>query len=376
MRIALLTVGTRGDAQPIVALSAELARRGHLTSLGVPPNLVAFAKRARLDVVPLGNDSQAFMESTEGRELLASGNVNEFMERLRAVAHDQAAQRNAEMRDLCEGADVIVSGALTEHQALSLAERSDIPLVLIHICPIRTTGAVANPLVTTSELPASQNRETHELFDRIWWKGAEADVNAQRAELGLAPTDRPTTARVKERGDVEIQAYSSSLVPDLGWGDSRPVVGFIDLCAEDYRNLGETDVDAGLDAWLNDGPPPAYFGFAEHAGDQAERHAGDDRQGHRRARDACPGERRLERDGRWRERRPGSGRAGREPRRRPSPLHPGGPPRRIRHDGCVAAGRAADDGVLRLRRSALLGHRSSASAWAATYGSRRSPSKP
>jgi len=261
VRIALVTVGTRGDVQPIVALGTELARRGHQVSVGVPPNLVAFAGRARLDAVPIGSDSQAFMESTEGEELLAAGNVEEFMRRLRAVGHAQAAQRNAEMRDLCDGAEIIVSGALTEHKALSLAEAAEVPLVLLHTCPLRTTGAVANPLVTTDELSAPENRETHEIFDHIWWKGAEADVNLHRAELGLAPTDRPTTARVQACGDVEVQAYSAALVPGLEWGDSRPVVGFVDLSAEDYRHLGETEVDARLQAWLDDGPPPVYFGF-------------------------------------------------------------------------------------------------------------------
>lgn len=261
MRIALLTVGTRGDAQPVVALGAELVRRGHQVSVGVPPNLVDFAHCAGSETVSIGSDSRAFMESIEGRRLLASGNVDEFMQRIRAVAHEQAAQRNAEMRELCEGAEIIVSGILTEHQALSLAESADVPLVLIHTCPIRATGAVANPLVTTSELSPSRNRETHDLFDRIWWTGAQADVNVQRAELGLAPTDRSTTARVQERNDIEIQAYSGSLVPGLDWDGSRPVVGFMDLCAEGYRALGEAEVDAGLDAWLGNGPPPVYFGF-------------------------------------------------------------------------------------------------------------------
>ncbi len=261
VRIAMVTVGTRGDAQPIVALGAELTRRGHEVNVGVPPNLVAFARGVGLAAGSVGSDSQAFMESAEGQQLLASGDAKELMNRLQSIAHDEAAQRNAEMRDLCDGADVIVSGPLTEHRASSLAERARVPQVLVHTCPIRPTGAVANPLVTTMELSPSQNRETHEVFDRMWWQAVEADVNAQRADLGLAPTSQSTAARVEERGDVEIQAYSSVLVPGLDWGDARPVVGFVHLCAEDRRKLGESEVDAGLDAWLSEGPPPAYFGF-------------------------------------------------------------------------------------------------------------------
>lgn len=261
MRITAVTVGTRGDVQPMVALGAELSRRGHQVTLGLPPNFEGLARRIGLDMLPIGGDMQVFMESDKGGQLLASGNVKAFMKILQAASHAQAAHRNVEMRRLCDGADVIVSGPLTEHQAASVAERSDVPLVLVHPFPIRATGAVPNPLVTTRNLPAPLNRATHKLFDRIWWKGARADIGIQRAELGLGPTRRSTSARVAARGGTEIQAYSAALVPGLEWGPSRPVVGFLELSAEDYRRLGEAEVSASLEAWLSNGAAPAYFGF-------------------------------------------------------------------------------------------------------------------
>lgn len=48
VRVSLVTLGTRGDAQPIVVLARELERRGHTTVLGVPPNLLDFVARAGL----------------------------------------------------------------------------------------------------------------------------------------------------------------------------------------------------------------------------------------------------------------------------------------------------------------------------------------
>jgi len=40
MRIALVTAGTRGDVQPMVALGVELSRRGHDVVLGHRPTSV------------------------------------------------------------------------------------------------------------------------------------------------------------------------------------------------------------------------------------------------------------------------------------------------------------------------------------------------
>src|SRR5688572_4453052 len=39
MRVALVTSGTRGDAQPLVLLARELQARGHDPVLGLPPNV-------------------------------------------------------------------------------------------------------------------------------------------------------------------------------------------------------------------------------------------------------------------------------------------------------------------------------------------------
>lgn len=263
MRIALLTSGTRGDAQPMVILARELERRGHETVLGLPPNLVGFGERCGLSSLPFGADTQAFMESPEGEAWLAAGNVSSFMKALTAVSRAHMVQTRVETLAVTRGADALVAGILAEDIVLPAAEAAGAPLVTLHSAPVRRTSVVASPLVTTRGLPGPLNRASHALFERVWWRGVQEDVAAFRAQVGLGSDKRPTARKLAAAGALELQAYSPSLVPGLegDYGPRRPLVGFLTPDTDLRDRLGESGVDAELDAWLTDGEPPVYFGF-------------------------------------------------------------------------------------------------------------------
>src|SRR5271165_2770 len=114
MKIALLTHGTRGDAQPFAALGLALMARGHEVTLAVPPNLVAFVQNCGVPAETIGPDSQAVMESDEGREWLASGNVSAFMKRMNAIAHAHVEELYETYLRVFDSANLIVTGLLTE----------------------------------------------------------------------------------------------------------------------------------------------------------------------------------------------------------------------------------------------------------------------
>lgn len=73
MRIAIVTIDSRGDAQPMVVLAAEMERHGHDVAVGLPPNLADFGRRAGLSVSVVGPDTQEYVESPEGQAWLAAG---------------------------------------------------------------------------------------------------------------------------------------------------------------------------------------------------------------------------------------------------------------------------------------------------------------
>jgi sterol 3beta-glucosyltransferase len=96
----------------------------------------------------------------------------------------------------------------------------------------------------------------------ITWKALGADVNTIRSRVGLAPVTTTVACRSGAEDRLELQAYSSVLVPGIrDYGPSRPLIGFLRLSETDRRLLGEAAVETDLDAWLARGEAPAYFGF-------------------------------------------------------------------------------------------------------------------
>lgn len=262
MKIALLAHGTRGDAQPMMVLGDELERRGHQVVLGLPPNLVDFANNAHFQAQSVGVDSQAFLESTQGRDWLATGNTRAFMLEVRSTIRSHADEINANLIKLCTDVDLIVSGYLLEDRAAVIAEHNQVPLVLFHSAPLRKTNAVANPLVSTKSLPFNLNSISHAAFDFLVWQGIKADINKLRLTLAMPKTSLSTSKRSLLARSVELQAYSQLMLPEIrDWGPRRPLVGFVIPDQQMRARMGEDSIDPRLQAWLNAGDPPIYFGF-------------------------------------------------------------------------------------------------------------------
>ncbi len=262
MRIALLGTGSRGDAQPLVVLGVELSRRGHQVVLGVSPNLVALGECAGLTTYPVGPDSQQFLESADGQRWLAEGDVMALTRAVGKIVHDNAELLDADTLRICDGADLVVTGSLSEHRAACVAESQAIPLVCLHYAPMRPTGAYTNMLITSARLTRRRSLATHSLFQRMYWRSMAQDINNFRAGLALAPVTTPTATRLAAAGTLELQAYHRALVPDLiDYPAHRPIIGFLTPDHDLRERFGELDVDDETDAWLTNGEPPVFVGF-------------------------------------------------------------------------------------------------------------------
>lgn len=69
MKIAILTLGTRGDVQPYAALGKVLQERGHEVVLSTAKNFEALVASYGLAFVPVDADLQSLLNSEEGKEI-------------------------------------------------------------------------------------------------------------------------------------------------------------------------------------------------------------------------------------------------------------------------------------------------------------------
>lgn len=69
MKIAIFTLGTRGDVQPYAVLGRALKQRGHEVVLSTAKNFDNLIKSYGLDFVPVDADFQALLDSDEIKKI-------------------------------------------------------------------------------------------------------------------------------------------------------------------------------------------------------------------------------------------------------------------------------------------------------------------
>jgi UDP:flavonoid glycosyltransferase YjiC (YdhE family) len=128
MKIVLVTVGSRGDVQPMLALSLALKARGHAVLLAGPPEREAWAKGLGCPYAALGGDIMAFVDG--GRSTWSPAAALAFRRFLR---EEVRAQFRA-LPGLVAGADLVV-GASLSFGLSSVAEALKIPYRYIAFTP-------------------------------------------------------------------------------------------------------------------------------------------------------------------------------------------------------------------------------------------------
>jgi len=263
MRVVFFSYGTRGDAQPQVAMAAGLEEQGFTTRIAAPENLRGFIEQAGIEYAPLFGSSQEILESENGRRWLESGNVAAFMKELTRISARIDSDLFRTGLDAVQDADAIVGGTLAEDMAFTLSEYRRVPFLFAHTIPLETTGDYPQPLVTTRDLPLrSLNRATYALFRVLLTRQRAATLAVFRKELGLAPRRGTVVSRSAELGIPVLQLWSPHLVPHASDAQPKAVTtGFQRLHPAVRARLGEKAPPEDLLQWLESGPAPVYVGF-------------------------------------------------------------------------------------------------------------------
>jgi vancomycin aglycone glucosyltransferase len=255
MRVLLSTIGTRGDVQPLVALAWQLRALGQDVRLCVPPDFQDWIDSLGLAVVPIGPELRKLTAASPPN---TSGPPAPFSpERRRQLAEATVATQFDTIATAANGCDIIVGATALQIAARSVAERLDIPYVFASYCPIVLPSPhhAPPPMPPMPGQPVSATADNRELWARDGERFNDlfgGALNAHRASMGLSPvddvrshifTDRPwlaadaTVAPWPDPADPGVFQTGAWLVPDV-----RPL-------------------SAELEAFLDAGDPPIYFGF-------------------------------------------------------------------------------------------------------------------
>ena len=244
MRILLVSHGTRGDVQPMVALGVALKARGHLVQLVAPANFLTWVRGHGLDMQSDGIDVEELLRSA-GSNLQTLGWQMRYLSHTTPLLFEPVARAS-------EDCDLVVGAAL-QFAAASVAQWRNVPYAHVVFCPCATPNSASPPPnVHTQSLPRWINRLLWQAGGPLADLALRRPINRGRASLGLKALDNPISQILNGRTILAAD-------PDLG---PLPHDAPKSAMRTDAWVLEEPGVlDARVEAFLQQGPAPIYIGF-------------------------------------------------------------------------------------------------------------------
>jgi sterol 3beta-glucosyltransferase len=264
MNVAILTLGTRGDVQPFVALGAGLEGAGHEVTLVTGRGFETTVSGRDLRYVALDVDLLELAQTQEGRAALRSPRAA-----LRVARRLMPAMRGM-LVDEWEAVASLEADAVVYHpKALGgyhVSEALGIPGFLALASPaLSPTREFPSPLLPLPDLGGALNRLSYGTFFRSITLPYRRMVNRWREEtLGL-PAIPLLASELELRGEPVPRLYPCSprVVPvPADWDARSTMTGywFLDQ-GKGWQPPGE------LAEFLEGGPPPVFVGFGSAAPD-------------------------------------------------------------------------------------------------------------
>ncbi|MEV4318009.1 nucleotide disphospho-sugar-binding domain-containing protein [Actinocrispum sp. NPDC049592] len=244
MRVLLSAIGSRGEIEPMLALGVRLLALGHGVRLVAPPDFAGLAEGFGIPFVPIGPDLSKpapppMPTSAEGK---------------RSVIEQTVFDQFEIVSEAAKGFDAIVGGGMLQLATHSVAERLGIPYHFGTFAAITlpSTHHAPPPL----GIPGAQPRPG-ESNESVW----ERDRHRFTATFGKPLNECRTSVGLPEIDDVRGHMCGDdpwlAADPTLGpWPGPGHVVQTGAWIRPDERPL-----DPELQAFLDAGEPPVYFGF-------------------------------------------------------------------------------------------------------------------
>ena len=246
MKIVLATFGSRGDIQPMLALSLALQGAGHQVLLAAPPEKEDWLRQRGCPFQPLGSNITAVIDTMKEVHTIRSAVY--FTRYLRKELLSQFRI----FPKIIAGADLVVGASLVGALS-SVAESMNIPYRFVAFCPsLLPSGNHPSFVFKHQGFPEYYNRMTWRIgaiFNRF---GLTALINKERKKLSLKPVKDAWLHILGQHAIVASDKAISVVPPDV-----VPTVA-----QTGYLHLDQPNQHLEkLEAFLNNGPPPVYAGF-------------------------------------------------------------------------------------------------------------------
>jgi len=156
VKIAILTMGTRGDVQPYAVLGKALKEHGHEVSLATAKNFEQLVRGYGIEFVPVEADFQEVLNSEEGKKMM-KGNPFAIRRNLNTWIYPLITNSLIEFYQLAKESDLVLYHVKT--LADSFADQFPHKMIRASVLPIvEPTAEFANPAFSGLPIPSFLNR--------------------------------------------------------------------------------------------------------------------------------------------------------------------------------------------------------------------------
>lgn len=272
MHVAVIAYGSRGDAEPFIALGQGLLAAGHQVRIVADELFADLVTGTGLEFRgSRGASMQTLARSEAGQEALRHArNPIRMLRRLADLATPVVQVMYEDTVAALDGVDAVLC-PIASFAALDATHQLGIPVVHTHLQPRSRTREypVPAPYLRTRSLTPAGNRLSYDLDALLQWMLMRGLLDrARQSALGLAAIGPRTwlAHRSPATSIGEIIGVSPHVIQvPADWPSRTAVTGY---WWRDVPAVG--DLDARTRAFLDAGEPPVFFGLGSMVPNEPE----------------------------------------------------------------------------------------------------------
>ncbi|OJJ51389.1 hypothetical protein ASPZODRAFT_55956 [Penicilliopsis zonata CBS 506.65] len=221
LRITCLTIGSRGDVQPYIALCKGLLAEGHRPKIATHAEFGPWVKKHGIDFAPVEGDPAELMRICVENGMFTYSFLKEASSKFRGWIDDLLTSSWAG----CQDSDLLIESP-SAMAGIHIAEALRIPYFRAFTMPWTRTRAYPHAFaVPEHKMGGAYNYITYVMFDTVFWKAIAGQVNRWRNnDLGLKAT---TLDKMQPNKVPFLYNYSPSVVPPpLDYPDWIRITGY------------------------------------------------------------------------------------------------------------------------------------------------------
>lgn len=255
LRITCLTIGSRGDVQPYIALCKGLLAEGHKPRIATHAEFEPWVRKHGIDFKPVDGDPAELMRICVENGMFTYSFLKEASVKFRGWIDELLTSA----WKACQDSDILIESP-SAMAGIHIAEALGIPYFRAFTMPWTRTRAYPHAFaVPDHKIGGAYNYFSYVMFDNVFWKAIAGQVNRWRkSELGLRSTNLD---KLQPNKVPFLYNFSPHVVvPPLDYSDWVRVTGYWFL-----DEAGGWTPPAELTAFIAkaraDGKKIVYIGF-------------------------------------------------------------------------------------------------------------------